>query len=104
MRTFPRWSVVVHVLCLVGPLSAGADPAPKPAAGEVLQGVDRSKLVVVADGKDHFIAYLPDKAGQAFTLYSGDAKDLWQVPVISYAGSGAKEFSSTFWEPRVARP
>jgi hypothetical protein len=80
-------------------LPAGPDPA------EIVDATPfRDKLVVVTDGKGHYLAAPPDLADDSLrgTLYySADGKSFYQQRVPGYGSSGPGTFSFTFWEPRV---
>lgn len=62
----------------------------------------RDKLVVVGDGKQHFVAVVP--FGDAFgELFYGDGKTFWAQRVIGGGSSGTESFNRVFWEPRSNR-
>jgi hypothetical protein len=63
-----------------------------------------AKLVVVSDGKGHFMTSAPDVRDpdvQGRIFYSPDGKTFWEQRVQGYGSNGLGSFSITFWEPRV---
>ncbi len=78
-------------------------PAPDPA--DVIDATTlRDKLIVVTDGKGHYLAAPPDLADEALRgtlFYSSDGKTFYQQRVGGYGSSGPGTFSFSFWEPRV---
>jgi hypothetical protein len=88
--------------------SAKQKPPETPAAADPADAVDvsavRDKLILVTDGKGHYLTTLPDLTDEALrgTLYySSDGKAFYQQRVPSYGSSGPGTFSFSFWEPRV---
>ena len=63
--------------------------------------VDRSKLVLLTDGKGRYVAVTP------FSIYgphfAGDAKALYLQRVIGGGSEGQIAYSFSFWEPRGRR-
>lgn len=60
----------------------------------------KDKLVLLTDGKQHFVAIVP--FGDAFeNFYYGDGKTFWAQRVIGGGSSGTESFDRVFWEPRV---
>jgi hypothetical protein len=82
---------------------AAAPPAPDPA--DVLDGKALAgKLLLVTDGKGHYLAAPPDLSDDATrgTLYySADGKTFYQQRIPGFGSSGPGTFSLTFWEPRI---
>ncbi len=80
-----------------------APAAPDPA--DVLDATPfRDKLVLVTDGKGHYLASPPELADEALRghlFYSSDGKTFYQQRVPSYGSQGPGTFSLAFWEPRV---
>jgi len=85
------------------PPPAAAAPADDPA--DVLDVKDiAAKLVVVTDGKGHFLAAaaeVTDPAVQGRVFYSPDGKTFWEQRIQGYGSNGPGLYSITFWEPRV---
>jgi hypothetical protein len=80
---------------LLRPLAARADDAPlklDPAA--------RDKLLLLTDGKNHYVAVVPNSS-EDNVLFYGDGKRFYSVPVQGYSGQEGKEFSYVFVDPRV---
>jgi hypothetical protein len=100
--------VRLSLFCIV--LLAGAtSPAAKkaPAAGQpgpAKSAVDvsgvKNKLVILHDGKGHYVAVIP--FGDTYEhLYYGDGKQFHAQLVSGGSRSGTSEWERVFWEPRV---
>jgi hypothetical protein len=83
-------------------------PAPVAAASDPADVIDatpfRDKLLVVSDGKGHYLAAPPDLQDEGLRgtlFYSADGKSFYQQRVPGYGSNGPGTFSFTFWEPRV---
>jgi hypothetical protein len=81
-----------------------AATAPDPA--DVLDGAAlAAKLIVVTDGKGHYLAAPPDLSdeGNRGTLYysTDGGKTFHQQRIQGYGSSGPGTFSLTFWDPRI---
>jgi hypothetical protein len=61
----------------------------------------RDKLIVITDGKQHFMAMVPFKT-DAPTFY-GDGKIFWTQRIFGYSSSGTESFNRSFWDPRGAQ-
>jgi hypothetical protein len=87
---------------------AQGKPAPEkqPAAADdatVDISAVRDKLVIVHDGKQHYIAVVP--FGDTYEhLYYGDGKHFYGQRVSGGSRSGDTEWNRVFWEPRVDVP
>jgi hypothetical protein len=81
------------------------EPEASAPAAEPLDATPfRDKLIVVTDGKGHYIASPPDLADdtlRGLLFYSADGKSFYQQRVPGFGSSGPGTFSFTFWEPRV---
>ncbi|MGZ3446205.1 MAG: hypothetical protein ACXWLG_12430 [Myxococcaceae bacterium] len=85
-------------LALLFRLSLAAEPAADPIDVSAV----RDQLVVVADGKGHYIAVIPFGDSIWEHLYwSADGKDFYQQRVFGGGSSGTESFERSFWEPRV---
>jgi hypothetical protein len=91
--------------------AAHAKPAQKKPPGDVLPPQEPSepaldvatvkdKLVVLHDGKKHYLALVPF-AESWDHVYYGDGKTFHQQRIAGYGASGKESFDLTFWEPRV---
>jgi hypothetical protein len=79
-------------------LSLAADPVADPIDVAAV----RDKLMVVDDGKGHYIAVIPFGDSIWDHLYwSPDGKDFYQQRVFGGGSSGTESFDRSFWEPRV---
>lgn len=79
-------------------LSLAADPGADPIDVAAV----RDKLMVVDDGKGHYIAVIPFGDSIWDHLYwSPDGKDFYQQRVFGGGSSGTESFDRSFWEPRV---
>jgi hypothetical protein len=78
---------------------AAAPPASEDPGPAVDIGPFKDKLIVLGDGKQHFVAVVPfgDVFGQ---LFYGDGKTFWSQRVIGGGSSGTESFNRVFWEPR----
>ena len=82
--------------------SVGADQATAhdPDASAVDISEVKKDLVVLSDGKQHYIAVVP--FGDFYThFYYGDGKRFYAQRVASGGREGTEAWSRTFWEPRV---
>lgn len=85
-------------LALLFRLSVTAEPPADPIDVSAI----RDKLVVVEDGKGHYIAVIPFGDSIWDHLYwSADGKDFYQQRVFGGGSSGTESFERSFWEPRV---
>ena len=99
----------VHALCVLtaltaltalSALSAQADPAPAADADLVDVSAFRSKLKLVSDGKNHYVAFVP--FGSMEQVFYGDGKVFYQLRVHGGGSSGTESFDRMFWDPRIA--
>jgi hypothetical protein len=73
---------------------------PEDAGAPLELGPQKEKLLVLSDGKQHFVAIVP--FGETMDhLYYGDGKTFWAQRVIGGSSSGTESFDRVFWEPRV---
>jgi len=79
------------------PAAAAEDPGPPVDITAI-----RDKLVVIGDGKQHFVAVVPfgDPFGQVFY---GDGKTFWAQRVFGGGSTGTESFNRAFWDPRSNR-
>lgn len=81
-----------------GKAAPPAPPAPQLPAIDISEVKD--KLLVLSDGKQHYIVV--DPWGDAYKhLYYGDGKRFHALRVIGSGREGKVAWSRTFWEPRV---
>jgi hypothetical protein len=81
----------------IAPVPNGDDGAPLDL------GPAKDKLLVLSDGKKHFVAVVP--FGDTFEhLYYGDGKTFWAQRVVGGGSSGTESLDRVFWEPRVDAP
>jgi len=83
----------------------------KPSAPQIVDPAElvdvsaiRPRLILVTDGKGHYVAALPDLAEDAWRghfFYSDDGKTFWDQRVGSMGSSGAGTYSMSFWDPRI---
>jgi hypothetical protein len=89
-------------------LSRGGPAQGKPAEGKQSAADDatvditavRDKLVILHDGKQHYVAVVPF-GDTSEHLYYGDGKRFYAQRVSGGGRKGDTEWSRTFWEPRV---
>lgn len=60
----------------------------------------RSRLVLLTDGKDGYVAYDPEQ-GSWDPFFAGDATHLWGQRVTGGGSDGEGNFDRVIWEPRV---
>jgi hypothetical protein len=59
----------------------------------------KEKLVIVGDGKGHYVAVIP--FGEfSDHFYYGDGKDFWLQRVYGGGSSGEESFDRSYWDPR----
>jgi hypothetical protein len=97
--------VAFSPLALAGGKKPGASAdgagASEPGAAALDLGDVKSKLVVLSDGNQHFVAVIP--FGEISDhLYYGDGKRFYLQRVPSGGSEGNEAWSRTFWEPRVS--
>jgi hypothetical protein len=82
-------------------LSSSVVAAPTLAAADATINVDttRDKMVVLTDGKDHYITVVPYEMGDNSFFY-GDGKKFYSVPVRGGGSERGKRFDITFVDPR----
>lgn len=71
-----------------------------------LQTIDaasfRDKLLVLTDGKNHFVALDPESPYNSETIFgSGDGKTFARIPVTGGGKSGTEAWTVSMWDPRV---
>lgn len=64
----------------------------------------RDKLVLLTDGKGHYVAVMPTRPLDGMTFSSGDGKTFVRVPVFGGGSSGEESWSINIWDPRVRYP
>jgi len=85
--------------------AASAEPADniQPAANTVDLGDVKKDLLVLSDGKQHYIAVVP--FGDLYAhLYYGDGKRFHAQRVSGGGSNGKEAWNRIFWEPRVNEP
>jgi hypothetical protein len=89
---------------LVGsPLAARATPAT--AAEEAVDiSADKPKMVVLSDGKKHYIAIVPFAEDSFAGFFYGDGKSFWQQRIHGGGSVGKESFDKIFWDPRAHAP
>jgi hypothetical protein len=98
---------LARLLPLLATFAVSAAQAGKPAAPEETGApidvtAHRDKLVVVSDGKQHFMALVPCGDMSSPTYY-GDGKTFWAQRVFGGGSSGTESFNRAFWDPRSNR-
>jgi hypothetical protein len=97
-RLLPLLAILVAV-----PLAHAGKPVAGEETGEPIDVSDyRDKLVVIGDGKQHFMALVPFGDMSSPTYY-GDGKTFWKQRIFSFGSSGKESFNRSFWDPRGAR-
>lgn len=61
----------------------------------------KDKLVMLTDGKGHYVAFDPERPYDDVTTFYGDGKTFARVPVFSGGRNGEESWSMAFWDPRV---
>ncbi|MDP2272497.1 MAG: hypothetical protein Q8K32_17315 [Archangium sp.] len=61
----------------------------------------RDKLLVLTDGKNHYVAVDPDAPYGETTFTSGDGKVFTRIPVAGGGKNGTEQWSVSVWDPRV---
>jgi hypothetical protein len=96
--------VILFVLALSIPaLAAGKEPAEadKKADGETVDiTAVADKIIVLADGKQHYIAVVP--SGDLYSnFFYGDGKKFYKQYITGGSRAGTESWDRIFWEPRV---
>ena len=90
--------------CLVGLTVLPAAAKEKPVAEALPPSVDisavKDKLVILSDGKDHYVAVIPFSDVWQH-LYYGNGKRFFLQRVTGGGSSGTESWDRVFWEPRV---
>ncbi len=95
-----RKPLALALILAAAPAAAGEN-APKSDSNAVDVAPFKDKLVVVTDGKKHFVAVVPfgdDVFGQ---LFYGDGKTFYQQRVAGGGASGNESFDRVYWDPRI---
>jgi hypothetical protein len=92
----------ILTITMVATAAPKKDALPDDAGPPVDLGADKEKLVILSDGKQHFVAVVP--FGETDRLYYGDGKVFWGQRVFGGGSSGTESFDRVFWEPRVDAP
>jgi hypothetical protein len=79
--------------------TSGADNAAPEE--EVDVAASKPKMVVLTDGKQHFVAIEPFAEDHFQGFFYGDGKAFWQQRVFGGGSSGHESFEKRFWEPRL---
>lgn len=91
---------MLSVLLLTAAPAAGAKPPAEPLPPEVDVSAVKDKLVLLTDGKGHYVAVLP--SGDLYEhLYYGDGKQFFAQRVTGGGKSGTESWDRIIWEPRV---
>ncbi|MFZ5442562.1 MAG: hypothetical protein ACOZQL_21305 [Myxococcota bacterium] len=61
----------------------------------------RDKLVLLTDGKQHYVAVDVDSSWHENTFTSSDGKAFHRLPVVGGGRNGTESWGVTFWDPRV---
>jgi hypothetical protein len=103
--------ILLASAAMVVPGTASAKEAKPVAAAPVEDAADvldvtalKDRLVVVTDGKGHYLASAPevkDEVVDGRIFYSPDGKTFWEQRVQGYGSNGPGAFDITFWEPRI---
>jgi hypothetical protein len=87
-----------------GGKGATAPPAQAPAPAPVDVTAVRDRLIVLGDGRDHFVALIPFGRGDDRQhVYYGDGRRFYAQRVWGGASSGTEMFAVNFWDPRFVR-
>jgi hypothetical protein len=90
------------------PTFAGDKKADKKADTDSIPAVDvsdvKDKLVVLSDGKQHYLAVVPFANNIYTHLYYGDGKRFYAQLVSGGGSVGTTQWDRVFWEPRVSAP
>jgi len=96
------WIVAFGVgLATLGLAGSPASAQPKADSDRVDIDAVKPKLVVLSDGKGHYLVVLP-KVGEDHTYY-GDGKTMYAQRIISGGSDGKGGFEVSYWSPR-SRP
>jgi hypothetical protein len=98
----PRLLPLLATLAVVQLAHAGKSPAPEETGTPIDVTGHRDKLIVLSDGKQHFMALVPFGDMSSPTYY-GDGKTFWAQRVFGFSSSGTESFNRTFWDPRNSR-
>jgi hypothetical protein len=100
---------LVWLLCLPALAAAPAAKAPAPAAAPVPAGdpfdvsAVKAKLLVLTDGKGHYLALVKpfsmEDHDQEVMFYSSDGKVFWEQ-LRAGGGKNGDKWDRAFWEPR----
>jgi hypothetical protein len=87
---------------------AGCAQAHADAATDADEAVDVSadkpKMVLLTDGKKHYIAIVPFHEDSFAGFFYGDGKVFYQQRVFGGGSSGHESFDKVFWDPRARAP
>ena len=61
----------------------------------------RDKLLVLTDGKNHYVAVDPEAPYGETTFTSGDGKVFTRIPVAGGGKNGTEQWNVSLWDPRV---
>ena len=111
-RLLPHLAILAALLSTLATLAtlatlplarAGKPPAPEESGTPVDTAAYRDKLILLSDGKQHYLALVP--FGDALApMFYGDGKTFWAQRVFGGGSSGRESFNRSFWDPRCARP
>jgi len=94
--------LVLATLAAVPTVHAKKAPEPEEAGTPVDVTAHKEKLLVLGDGKQHFVALVP--FGDVFApMYYGDGKSFWTQRVLGGGSRGTESFNRSFWDPRGAK-
>jgi len=80
---------------------AATHAAPAAADAELVDVAEyKTKLKLVSDGKNHYVAFVP--FGSMEQVFYGDGKVFYQLRVHGGGSSGTESFDRNFWDPRIA--
>jgi hypothetical protein len=102
-RRFSFLAILLAVLAVpLAHAKQAAPPAAEPADPPVDTAAIKDKLMILSDGKQHFVALIPF-GEMSDPMFYGDGKTFWAQRVFSFSKSDKENFRSIFWEPRGAK-
>jgi hypothetical protein len=100
----PLAKLVVAALAASG-LSGGGAPAWGDTTSQADETVDiaadKAKMVVLTDGKKHYVAIVPFAEDSFKGFFYGDGKVLHEQRIFGGGSVGHESFDKSFWDPRL---